>query len=197
MKAHKEVEIKLKVASRAEAQKRLRAAGAQRIRAVIERNTLFDTPNARLRKRGQLLRLREETPKGHRRRRCLLTFKGPSLAGGRYKVRAEVEYEVGKPSEVAKNLRSLGLRPVFRYEKVRTTYSLRQVSGLRVELDEVPFGIYLELEGPRGKIDRAARILGFRREDYIAQSYLALHAGHCRRLGRPVGDMLFSRKKIR
>ena len=58
---------------------------------------------------------------------------------------------------MARILRALGLHPVFRYEKFRTTYALPGVRGLKIELDETPVGIYLELEGPIARIDRGAR----------------------------------------
>ncbi len=60
---------------------------------------------------------------------------------------------------------------MFRYEKFRTTYALRSVPGLKIELDETPVGIYLELEGSFAAIDRGASLLGFGRKDYLKDSY--------------------------
>ena len=71
-------------------------------------------------------------------------------------------------------LEAVGLRPIFRYEKYRSTYSLPQTGSLKVELDETPAGNFLELEGTPRAIDRAAALLGYRREDYITKSYGAL-----------------------
>ncbi len=44
-------------------------------------------------------------------------------------------------------LRALGLYSTFRYEKFRTTYALPGIRGLKVEFDETPVGLFLELEG--------------------------------------------------
>jgi len=60
-------------------------------------------------------------------------------------------------------------------------------------LDETPIGTYLELEGPGRWIDRTARQLGYRPEDYITQSYVALLVERCRRRGRVPGNMIFRR----
>ncbi|MGH9789884.1 MAG: hypothetical protein ACRD5W_01625, partial [Candidatus Acidiferrales bacterium] len=65
---------------------------------------------------------------------------------------------------------------------------------LKVELDVTPIGCFLELEGPPREIDRAARLLGYARKDYIAANYLALYREHCRRHDRKPGDMLFRRR---
>jgi hypothetical protein len=45
---------------------------------------------------------------------------------------------------------------------------------LVAELDETPIGTFLELEGSRAAIDRAARGLGFGPADYIVETYVAL-----------------------
>jgi adenylate cyclase, class 2 len=85
----------------------------------------------------------------------------------------------------------LGLRPAFCYEKFRTTYALRGLPQLKVELDETPVGIYLELEGPVTSIDRGARLLGYVRKDYLKDSYGSLYLAECKRSGHKPGNMLF------
>ena len=184
---------------------------------VHEQNTLFDTPQGGLAKHGQLLRIRLEEPPGKPGRAggAILTYKGPavpdSVAEGsippgpargkkRYKVREELEVTVGDPEQLRLILEQLGLRGWFRYEKYRTSYqppaSLRWAAGLQIELDETPIGVFLELEGPPGAIDQAAKLLGYGPRDYITKSYLALYLDQCRRQGVPPGNMLFPPKKV-
>ena len=70
--------------------------------------------------------------------------------------------------------------------------------GLKIELDETPVGLYLELEGPVAAIDRGARLLGYDRKDYMTDTYGSLYLAACRRQGRKPGDMLFPpTKKLR
>jgi adenylate cyclase class 2 len=109
-------------------------------------------------------------------------------------VREEVEVVVGQPEKLRAILEALGLKPAFRYEKIRATYALREVPGVKLELDVTPIGIFIELEGSPRQIDRAARLLGYRVRDYITRSYLALYFEACGRRGVKPKDMVFPRR---
>ena len=218
-KHSEEIEIKLRVQDVEALGSRLRRLRARNITPrTHESNTLYDTPRHNLRRRGQLIRLRIEQPASSLTERrpmqdaaAVLTYKGPPVisrnarkAGGNsnlrshFKIKDEFEVSVTQADNMASILRALGLRPVFRYEKFRTTYALPDVRGLKVELDETPVGIYLELEGTVAGIDRAARLLGYARKDYMTDTYGSLYLAACRRRGRKPGDMLFPpTKKLR
>jgi adenylate cyclase class 2 len=156
-------------------------------------NTLYDTRDGKLARQGQMLRLRVErrarrTDRAEKKSKgagvsALLTIKGPGLprkggpkraSAARYKIREEHELRIGDHEEMPGILEALGLRPWFRYEKFRTTYRLPGIAHLKLELDETPVGSFLEIEGERDAIDRAATLLGFARSDYIDKSYGAL-----------------------
>jgi adenylate cyclase class 2 len=113
---------------------------------------------------------------------ALLTFKGPVRAplrgakraaekigkkhrGPAYKIREEHEIRVSDHEGVSRIIERLGFRPCFRYEKFRTTYRLPGIRNLKVEVDETPIGLFLELEGPGREIDRAAARMGFGRAE--------------------------------
>jgi adenylate cyclase class 2 len=218
--AHREeIEIKLRVQDVAAIRHRLKRLRAREISPrTYESNTLYDTPRHDLRRRDQLIRIRIEHPASNFGKRtpnenapAVLTYKGPSLlsrnatkAGrhpktrARFKIKEEWEVSVAGADEMARILRALGLHPVFRYEKFRTTFVLPRIRGLKIELDEAPVGTYLELEGPIAAINRAARLLGYRRKDYMTDSYGSLYLADCARRGRKPGDMLFPpTKKLR
>lgn len=184
-----EVEIKLRVKDLAEIRRRLAAAGARRVSKVRELNLLFDTTRRQLARQGRLLRVRQEDG------RALLTYKGPSARGGRYKVREEVETTVADPDRLQAILGALGLRPWFRYQKHRTSYRLPGLGGLAIALDETPIGAFVELEGPKEVIDQAARRLGYGPAHYLTSTYRGLYLQHCRLRGVKPGDMLFPGKK--
>ena len=158
-------------------------------------NTLYDTSDGQLARHGQMLRLRVESaarggPRAGQRRTvakdrprptnsAVLTFKGPvngaeASKPKRYKIREEHELRVSNPEEMPRIFEALGLRPWFRYEKFRSTFRLPGLVRLKLTLDETPIGLFVELEGEREEIDRAAGILGFARSDYINKSYGAL-----------------------
>jgi adenylate cyclase class 2 len=213
-----EIEIKLRVPNLDALNLRLKKLRAKKISPrTHESNTLYDTASQRLRRRGQLIRVRTERPAGSHEEQhstkklaAILTYKGPThstrAASNRpsnkirshFKIKNEAEVRVAEASELSTILRALGLRPAFRYEKFRTTYALCGLSQLKVELDETPVGTYLELEGPVTSIDRGARLLGYSREDYLKDSYGSLYLAECKRSGHKPGNMLFPpTKKLR
>jgi adenylate cyclase class 2 len=198
-----EIEIKLHVPDLRAMRGRLAHLGAKAHGRIFESNTLYDTSDARLRTSGRLIRLRVETRTNTRAvrlrasSRAVLTYKAP-IAGRakprtslRYKEREEIEVEVTNSTDLARILEGLGLRPGFRYEKYRTKYTLKSLPRLEADLDETPAGIFLELEGPRRQIDRAARLLGFTPSDYDSRSYWHLHQEYCRRRGINAPHMIF------
>jgi adenylate cyclase class 2 len=222
-RANVETEVKLRVPDQPRLLRQLARLKAKLIRArVHEMNTLYDTAEGNLARHGQMLRIRMERPargsylevrvhkivRGNVKKRAWLTFKGPvkgtrASDRGQYKVREEHEVRIFDDREMHRILEALGLRPWFRYEKFRSTFSLPRMKGLQVVLDETPIGLFLELEGEREEIDRAAELLGFGPSDYISKSYGALFMER-HGLSRPAShnepvpscglpDMVFSR----
>ncbi len=192
-----EIEIKLRVADIPALVRKVRRLGATPHGRVFEQNTLYDTPDSALRRCGRLLRIRMETPAPAMSLpgggpRAVLTSKAPPRVAApgrpRYKERLERELEVHHPASWPPILRSLGLRPAFRYEKYRTSFRLR---SLHLDLDETPAGVFLELEGNRRMIDRAAYALGYTSRDYIQATYWDIYAADCRRRGQIPKNMLF------
>ncbi|HEX9764786.1 MAG TPA: class IV adenylate cyclase [Candidatus Acidoferrales bacterium] len=188
----RETEIKLAVARPADVRKLLRRAGFRvRHRRSFEHNLVFDTADRSLVRRGCLLRLR--TYAGAHS----LTFKRPGQVSSRFKVREELETAVERPGVLREVLAALGLEPVFRYEKYRTVFESRgRWRGGEVMLDETPIGPYVELEGGRDWIRRAARDLFSAGPDrFIVKNYAALYIDWCRERGAPFGDMVFSSRR--
>jgi adenylate cyclase, class 2 len=191
----REIEVKLRVADVDSVIRKLSRLGCRCSGRVLERNTLFDTPDSDIRRLGRLLRIRVETPAPSKlirggARRTVITSKCPAPAStdSRYKEKIERELAVRSPRNWPATLRSLGFRPGFSYEKFRSTFRL---AGLHLDLDETPVGVFLELEGSPRAIDRAGKALGFSRRDYIRGTYWDVYAAECRRRGRSPRNMLF------
>lgn len=163
-----EVEIKVRIDDPKAARARLLKLGASlRLERHRETNVLFDFADGSLRSSGRALRLRLAG------RRVSLTLKGPAQKSRRFKVREEHETRVGSLKQARRILQGLGMQPVFRYAKMRTTFRLDKVS---VCLDETALGFFLELEGERPAIARLAEKLGFPSGDWITASYVRMLA---------------------
>ena len=123
---------------------------------------------------------------------CFLTLKCGPVASRSYKIRREVETEIGNGQRLSRILQMLGMGETLRYERYRTVYGHRGSSGSpHLAYDETPFGNYLELEGPKRWIDQTARRLGYNRKDYITLGYPTLY-GMRRKASRrrPSGNRL-------
>ena len=178
----KEVEIKFRIADLKALSEALRGAGFRRITPPThEMNSLYDLPGQKLRKRGELLRLRKYGEK------WVLTHKSKGKSG-RYKVRTELETCVENGEQMDAILRALGFAPTFRYEKFRAEWS----DGVgHAVLDETPIGNFGEIEGPSRWIDRTARSLNIAPSDYITQTYADLFFTWKRATRSPASEMTF------
>src|ERR1700757_2899883 len=103
-----EIEIKFRIENLGDLNRRLRAAGFRRTTPrTHEMNVLYDLPGQKLRKRGELLRLRQYGKK------WVLTHKAKGTAR-RHKVRVELETQVEDGKQMDQILRALGFMPTFR-----------------------------------------------------------------------------------
>ena len=157
-----EVEIKFLIADLKAIERRLRAIGFRRITPrTHEMNVLYDLPGHPLRRRGEILRLREYGGKWK------LTHKSKGTAR-RHKSRVESETAVADGKKLDAILRALGFRPTFRYEKFRSEWT--DGKG-EVVLDHTPIGDLGEIEGTPRWIDATARRLDVSPQEYITDSY--------------------------
>jgi adenylate cyclase, class 2 len=125
-----------------------------------------------------------------------LTYKeraGSDAPASQFKLRVELETELGDAAEALAIFDRLGFHRFFRYQKYRSIYEAALPSGssLHIMADETPIGAFLELEGTEEAIAEAVEMLGITPADYILESYLALQIAHCRQQGKPLEDMVF------
>jgi len=161
----KEVEIKFRIADLRALTRVLQRAGFKQVTpSTHEMNSLYDLPGQKLRRQGQLLRLRKYGEQ------WVLTHKSKGKAA-RHKMRVELETRVENGQWMDAILRALGYTPTFRYEKYRAEWS--DGAG-HVVLDQTPIGVFGEIEGSARWIDRTARALGIQSADYVTQTYADL-----------------------
>ena len=183
MVRHKEIEIKFRVQNLRALNQRLRSSGFRLVTSrTHEVNTVYDLPGQRLRKRGELLRLRRYGSK------WTLTHKAKGKAG-RHKTRVENETQLADGLKMEIILRALGFGPTFRYEKFRAEWS--DGKG-HVVVDQTPIGNFGEIEGQARWIDQTARHLRVPRDNYITDTYAELFLSWKKQTKSPANEMTFS-----
>ncbi len=162
-----EIEIKFRVENLRTLNRKLHEAGFRlETPRTHEMNTLYDLPGQVLRKRKELLRLREFGS----------TWKLTHKSGGkisRHSSRTELETKIADGKKMEEILRALGYSPSFRYEKFRAEWT--DGKG-QVVVDHTPIGDFCEIEGKPRWIDTTAKKLGVKRDQYITKNYATLFA---------------------
>lgn len=190
---YRETEIKLPIDDLEAAAGRILSLGARvEMERHFEENLVFDTEAQDLRTKGVLLRLRivgsgKTAPLPVR---AILTFKGTVSLSDGVRDREEIESDIQEPDHLIRIFSNLGYFPVFRYQKYRTVYRIQEVP-LEFCVDETPIGNYIELEGDIDSIHAFAEKLGFRKEDYVTESYGGLYLRWCEKNGFKPSNMIF------
>ena len=130
--------------------RRLQEAGAEGDGpAEFEENVIYTGPG--LDPARRVLRLRRTGA------RAVFTFKERDLSGSAIKRQREEETEVADAGALAAILEALGYRPALVYEKRRETW---RVGDTEVVLDELPFGLFVEIEGAEARILEVEKLVG-------------------------------------
>lgn len=136
---NQELEVKYYVQNLTAIEQRLIDLSAKRVQPrTFEINLRFDTPQRDLSKNFRVLRLRKDTA-------ARMTFKGPASGLEGVRVRQEIEFVVEDFDAARDFLEALGYQVSMGYEKYRTVYDIGDV---HITLDELPYGDFVEIEGP-------------------------------------------------
>ncbi len=156
----------------------LEAAGAVFEREDHEENTIYN--GNVLAETGAIVRIRRTAT------HSVLTYKrrieGPSVV----KRQIEYETEISDPDAADKIVRGLSLTPRLVYEKRRRIWKFRNVE---VVIDELPFGLFMEIEGSVSSIKEAEMLLDIEDFETEPETYPRL----TERLGKNVGGVIEAR----
>ncbi len=157
---------------------RLSESGATFEGEEFEENTLY--AGGQLDASWQVLRLRRAGS------RAVLTFKERGASISAVKRYREDETSVGDAAALADILGALGYTPSLVYEKRRATWQLR---GAEVVVDELPFGLFVEIEGEEHVIAEVEELLGLTEAEAEMDTYPHL----AQRYGSRKGDLIEAR----
>ncbi len=178
-----EVEVKFPLRDRGELIRKLRDIGGSRLYAeTFEDNIVLDR-RGELRTKGALLRVRKFG------KYSIVTYKGPMSMEGGIKSREEVQTGVESFELAIQLLDALGFKPVFRYQKFREVWRIKDVE---IVLDRTPIGEYFEIEGPIHLIRSISSELGMNMDQAIRQTYADLYRQARRTRNDLPENMVFS-----
>ena len=159
---------------------RLRESGATHEGEEFEENTLYAGGN--LERGKQVLRLRRVGG------RVILTYKERDSSESAIKRNREDETSVEDAEALAAILDALGYKPALVYEKRRATWKLK---GAEIVVDELPFGLFVEIEGEESIIIEVEQSLGLAEAEAEMATYPELTGRH----GQRRGDVIEARFK--
>jgi len=169
---------RLSTRQRVEVLRRLPEIGAKRKGDDFETNTLYAGPSLEM--GNCVLRLRRIGKRG------ILTFKQRFPSQSDIKHQREDETRVDDPDAMEAILEALGLEPALVYEKRRETWILGKTE---IVIDELPFGLFMEIEGSEQDIRDIEKKLAIKRLRTELATYPQLTQKH----GTESGGIIESR----
>ena len=175
-----EIEKKYRLTNqqRSELSQRLREVNAQYWGEAFEENTLYEGGPIDLNRNVLRLRRVGET--------AILTYKERLTVDSDAKHQREEETKIGNPEAMRSILEAIGFTARVVYEKRRQTW---QLGDTEIVIDELPFGLFLEIEGSEDGIRAVEEKLGTEKLEVESSTYPQL----TRKLGKRVADMIEAR----
>jgi len=158
--------------------RQLRDVGAQDEGEELEENTLYEGGPIDFNRNVLRLRRIGET--------AVLTYKERLSVGSHAKHQREEETKIGNAEAMRSILEAIGFIARLVYEKRRQTWLLGETE---IVIDELPFGLFMEIEGTEEGILAVEHELGIEDLQMESSTYPQL----TRKLGTLVGDVIEAR----
>jgi predicted adenylyl cyclase CyaB len=185
----KEIELKFKIDKPNLIRKKLKEARAKFIGKAFERTIKFDTKNNDLEKEGKFLRVRTGFEN-------VITFKKKlNKVEKNFKEREEIELEIADPEKMKKILENLGFTKKWVMEKYREKW---QWGSVEIVIDKLPkMGNFIEIEGSKKAIEKAAKLLGLRLANGTTATYWGLWEDYRKKRDIKDENIIFKKYNIK
>jgi adenylate cyclase, class 2 len=160
-----EKKYRLSLKDRRAIEKHLRARGSRPKPLEYEENTIYCGGNLGFGMRA--LRLRRVNGE------AILTFKERIPSKSAIKHQKENETRVKNADATDAILRGIGFTPALVYEKRRTRWD---VGKAKVVIDELPYGLFMEIEASEKEIKRVEKLIDAERLPAVTETYPAMTA---------------------
>jgi len=177
-----EKEIKLEVSDFDAVIKSLKENGAEFLGNAFQKTIRFDDENKGLEKQGIFLRVRSGFEN-------VITMK-IKVKNDTVFERKEIELHIEDIEKMRKIIKKLGFEKEFIMEKYRSRWVL---DGVDISLDELPFGLFIELEGDENKIFEVAKKLNLDTSKRIIVTYWDIFDKYKEKTGKTGEDIEFER----
>ncbi len=115
--------------------------------------------------KGVFPRIRNEHGK------TVFTVKVKTRKKTKYFERKEYSVEIASTEDGINIIKSMGYNQVRTFKKIREEWEFKDI---KVVLDKLYFGTYMEIEGSKDGIERMVKKLGFKNKERIIKAYLGL-----------------------
>lgn len=176
-----EKEIKVEVTNPQQLLLLLIKIQAKKISEGFQRTIRMDTPDLQLEKHGTFLRVRTGF-------KNIVTLKKKIKGDGAVFERRELETEVKDPDLLVDIFAKLGFTKQFIMEKYRIDYEYKNT---KISLDELPFGIFIEVEGESNDIKNVATRLHLDLSSKIVVTYWDLFEEYKKKTKQKGKDIVF------
>mgnify|MGYP001570170333 CR=1 FL=1 len=176
-----EKEVKVEVKDPKQLLSLLAEKKAEKTGEGFQRTTRMDTPNLNLEKQGTFLRVRTGG-------KNIVTLKKKIKGNGEVFERQELETEVKDPELLADIFANLGFIKRFIMEKYRIDYVYKNT---KISLDELPFGIFIEIEGEAEDIVNVSQELNLDLSKKIIVTYWDLFEEYKKKTGEKGENIVF------
>ena len=181
-----EKKYRLTPSQRRAIEKRMRALGYKPKPVEFEKNTIYRGGKLRFGKRAlRLRRVNGDT---------ILTFKERIPTKSAMKHQKENETRVGNPDATHAILEALGFSRALVYEKRRVRW---QVGKAKVVLDELPYGLFMEIEASEKDIARVEKLIGAQRFEAVTATYPSMTAKFGKKNRQGIIEARFRRPRLR
>jgi len=160
-----EKKYQLTASRRRAIEKRLRELGYKPKPVEFEENTIYNGGTLAFGRRA--MRIRRVNGQ------AILTFKERLPSKSAIKHQRESETRVSDPDATHDILLALGFAPVLIYEKRRTRW---QVGKATLVIDELPFGLFMEIEASERDIKRVEKLIDGHKLLAVSETYPSLSA---------------------
>lgn len=182
-----ETEVKFRIDSIPEIRDQLHRIGAELVSKAFEYNLRFDDTAKSVSAMGATLRLRRD-------RQTKLTFKAKPDTSEGVRVSEKLTVKINDFDTMKAILERLGYWVCQQVEKEREAW---QYQSIRLCIDTLPMGQFLEIQGPKRGIRTVAQLLGLDFDQRILEHYGILWGEYCKSRNISQNDILFDRNAVR